>query len=112
MVIFLVLIVIGLFYLLKNNGTQIINFGKEKFTAIAESEIYSDLNRLENTTFNDTLKIEITKFFDDINVLPLENQVKKIKELKDNIDIITNDNQIDSLEFKFILRTLKIYERK
>ncbi len=108
----LIILLLGVFYLFKFHGSELLEVGKDKVVELSEYKIYSELDNLENKQFTDSLKIVIKKYFRDIDTLEIRNQVEKIKELTDNIDVITKDSKIDSFEYKFILRTLSNYERR
>lgn len=52
------------------------------------------------------------KHFKDINSLDIENELKRIEEFSDDIEVILLDSKIDSAEFDFITNILIKYERR
>lgn len=111
-IVFLLILLLVLFYLVKYHGTEILEAGKDQVIELSEYKIFNTLDNLENSNFNDSLKIVIKNYFNDIDTLDIKNQVKKIEELTDNINVITKDSEIDSLEFNFIIKTMHNNERR
>ena len=101
-VIILTVVVMAIFYLFKFYGNDILELGKDKVLELAEYKIFNDLDNIDNLEYADSIKIVIENYFDNIDVLEIENQVEKIEELTDNMEVILKDSRIDSLEFDFI----------
>jgi hypothetical protein len=111
-IITLTLIVLGIFYLVKFHGEDLLEMGKEQLVEIAQDRIFSNLDELGNSQYSDSLKIVVNNYFKDINSLDIEDELKRIEEFSDDIEVILLDSKIDSAEFDFITNILTKYERR
>ena len=108
-IIILTLIVAATFYIFKYYNDDIKEFGKQKIVKLAESTIHNELDELPNQQYVDSIKIELTNYLNKIKTEKLDSTIQKIKsieEIADNFDVILLDKQIDSAEYKFIIRLL------
>jgi uncharacterized membrane protein len=111
-IITLTIIVLGIFYLVKFHGEDLLEMGKEQLVEIAQDRIFSNLDELGNSQYSDSLKIVVNNYFKDINSLDIEDELKRIEEFSDDIEVILLDSKIDSAEFDFITNILTKYERR
>jgi hypothetical protein len=111
-IITLTLIVLGIFYLVKFHGEDLLEMGKEQLVEIAQDRIFLNLDELGNSQYSDSLKIVVNNYFKDINSLDIEDELKRIEEFSDDIEVILLDSKIDSAEFDFITNILTKYERR
>jgi uncharacterized membrane protein len=111
-IITLTLIVLGIFYLVKFHGEDLLEMGKEQLVEIAQDRIFSNLDELGSSQYSDSLKIVVNNYFKDINSLDIEDELKRIEEFSDDIEVILLDSKIDSAEFDFITNILTKYERR
>jgi len=111
-IITLTLIVLGIFYLVKFHGEDLLEMGKEQLVEIAQDRIFSNLDELGNSQYSDSLKIVVNNYFKDINSLDIEDELKRIEEFSDDIEVILLDSKIDSAEFDFITNILTKYEQR
>ena len=111
-IITLTIIVLGIFYLVKFHGEDLLEMGKEQLVELAKDQIFSNLDDLGTNQYSDSLKIVINDYFKDINSLDIEDELKRIEEFSDDIEVILLDSKIDSAEFDFITNILTKYERR
>lgn len=111
-IITLTIFVLGIFYLVKFHGEDLLEMGKEQLVQMAQDQIFTNISDLENNEYSDSLKIVVEKYFKDINSLDIENELKRIEEFSDDIEVILLDSNIDSAEFDFITNILTKYERR
>ena len=111
-IITLTIIVLGIFYLVKFHGEDLLEMGKEQLVELAKDQIFSNLDDLGTNQYSDSLKIVINNYFKDINSLDIEDELKRIEEFSDDIEVILLDSKIDSAEFDFITNILTKYERR
>jgi uncharacterized membrane protein len=111
-IITLTIVVLGIFYLVKFHGEDLLEMGKEQLVQMAQDQIFTNISDLENNEYSDSLKIVVEKYFKDINSLDIENELKRIEEFSDDIEVILLDSKIDSAEFDFITNILTKYERR
>jgi uncharacterized membrane protein len=111
-IITLTIIVLGIFYLVKFHGEDLLEMGKEQLVEIAQDRIFSNLDELGSSQYSDSLKIVVNNYFKDINSLDIEDELKRIEEFSDDIEVILLDSKIDSAEFDFITNILTKYERR
>ena len=113
-IIVLTLIVAATFYIFKFYDEEIKEFGKSKMIELAESKINNNLDELPNQQFVDTLKIAWSNYLENVEDAIIEDgfiQINKIEEIVDNFEVITMDNQIDSAEYKFIIKLLNTNDK-
>lgn len=101
-IIFLTIILIVVFYLVKFYGEDLLDVGKEKLVEFAQEKIYSDITDLQENEYVDSLKFVVNNYFNDLENLDVGSELEKIEELTDNFDVILMDSKIDSTEFDFI----------
>lgn len=111
-IISLTIVVLGIFYLVKFHGEDLLEMGKEQLVQMAQDEILTNISELENNEYSDSLKIVIENYFNDIRSLDIETELKRIEEFSDDIEVILLDSNIDSAEFDFITNILTKYERR
>jgi hypothetical protein len=111
-IITLTIIVLGIFYLVKFHSEDLLEMGKEQLVEIAQDQIFSNLDELGSNQYSDSLKIVVNNYFKDINSLDIEEELKRIEEFSDDIEVILLDSKIDSAEFDFITNILTKYERR
>ena len=111
-IISLTIVVLGIFYLVKFHGEDLLEMGKEQLVQMAQDEILTNISELENNEYSDSLKIVIENYFKDIKSLDIETELKRIEEFSDDIEVILLDSNIDSAEFDFITNILTKYERR
>lgn len=111
-IITLTIVVLGIFYLVKFHGEDLLEMGKEQLVQMAQDEILTNISELENNEYSDSLKIVIENYFNDIRSLDIETELKRIEEFSDDIEVILLDSNIDSAEFDFITNILTKYERR
>ena len=111
-IITLTIFVLGIFYLVKFHGEDLLEMGKEQLVELAKDQIFSNLDDLGTNQYSDSLKIVINNYFKDINSLDIEDELKRIEEFSDDIEVILLDSKIDSAEFDFITNILTKYERR
>ena len=111
-IITLTIVVLGIFYLVKFHGEDILEMGKEQLVQMSQDQIFTNISDLENNEYSDSLKIVVENYFRDINSLDIENELKRIEEFSDDIEVILLDSKIDSAEFDFITNILTKYERR
>ena len=111
-IITLTIVVLGIFYLVKFHGEDLLEMGKEQLVQMAQDQIFTNISDLENNEYSDSLKIVVENYFRDINSLDIENELKRIEEFSDDIEVILLDSKIDSAEFDFITNILTKYERR
>ncbi|MBI1933508.1 MAG: hypothetical protein HYS24_13330 [Ignavibacteriales bacterium] len=99
-----------IFYLIKFHGDELLSFGKDKLLEYTKSKIVSDLEKLKDQEYGDSLKVELDNFFNTFNKDNLEDRLNALEPLSQNIEIIVKDNKIDSTEFELIKQTLKSNE--
>ena len=111
-IITLTIVVLGIFYLVKFHGEDLLEMGKEQLVQMAQDEILTNISELENNEYSDSLKTVIENYFNDIRSLDIETELKRIEEFSDDIEVILLDSNIDSAEFDFITNILTKYERR
>lgn len=111
-IISLTIIVLGIFYLVKFHGEDLLEMGKEQLVEIAQDQIFANIEELNNNQYSDSLKIIVESYFKKINTLDIENELKRIEEFSDDIEVILLDSKIDSAEFDFITNILNKYEQR
>lgn len=111
-IISLTIIVLGIFYLVKFHGEDLLEMGKEQLVEIAQDQIFANIEELNNNQYSDSLKIIVESYFKKINTLDIENELKRIEEFSDDIEVILLDSKIDSAEFDFIINILNKYEQR
>ena len=111
-IISLTIILLAVFYFVKFHGEDLLEIGKEKLVEYAQSKLQGDIEDLEDGEYVDSLKIVIGDYFDNINELDVENELERIEEFTDDIEVILMDSRIDSAEFDFITNILVKYEQR
>ncbi len=92
-------LIIGIgFYIIKNYGDDFWRFGKEKVFEIAYDELEKKVNVLEDSKYNDSLKIKLKQYFTNLETKDLE----QAEVLLDKIEYFINDKTIDSTEYQLI----------
>lgn len=105
-IVFLTLVLIAVFYLVKFHGEDLLNVGKEKMIELTQNKVLSDIESIEQNEYADSLKIVLSKYFDNMKELEVDDGLNKIEEFTDNIDVILMDSRIDSIEFDFLTKRL------
>ena len=70
------------------------------------------LKGLDNNEYADSLSVVVTQYFKKLKGLDIEEELKRIEEFSDDIEVILMDSQIDSAEFDFIKNILTKYEKR
>lgn len=109
-IVFLTLLLIGVFYLVKFHGEDLLNVGKEKMIELTQSKVLSDIESIEQNEYADSIRIVLSEYFKNIKNLEVDDGLNKIEEFTDNIDVILMDSRIDSIEFDFLTKRLLKYE--
>lgn len=109
-IIVLTLISILIFYLLSTHGEEIVSFGTSKLVKLAETEVFDSIEKLQQDEHVDSFKIVINNYFNKISQLDAKQQLEKIDELSENIDVILMDNKIDSVEIQFFKKFINRHE--
>ncbi len=102
----LTIIVAGVFYFVKNHGSDIVAYGTDKIVDYAQVKLFNEIDELQFSQYNDSLKIFVTNYFENIDTSNIEFELNKIEEISENIEAITIDKLIDSSEFSFIKKVL------
>jgi len=111
-IISLTILLMGIFYLVRYHGEELIEFGKEKLIQITQNNIVSKIEDLEKNEFTDSLNIVVEQYFKDIEKLDIKKELERIEEFSDNIEVIFMDSRIDSAEFDFITNILMKHEQR
>ncbi len=111
-IVVLTVILIGVFYLVRFHGEELIELGKDKLVEFAQNQIESDIEKLDDNEYVDSLKIVIGNYFEDIDKLDVEKELERIEEFSDDFEVILMDSKIDSAEFDFITNILVKYEQR
>lgn len=111
-IISLTILLIGIFYLVRYHGEELIEFGKEQLIQITQNNIISKIEDLEKNEFTDSLNIVVKQYFKDIKKLDIKKELERIEEFSDNIEVIFMDSRIDSAEFDFITNILMKHEQR
>jgi hypothetical protein len=111
-IVVLTVILIGVFYLVRFHGEDLIELGKDRLVEFAQNQIESDIEKLDDNEYVDSLKIVIGKYFEDIDKLDVEKELERIEEFSDDFEVILMDSKIDSAEFDFITNILVKYEQR
>lgn len=111
-IVVLTIILIGIFYLVKYKGEELLDFGKNKLVEYAEMKIVSDIDDLEQNEYVDSLKIVVSDYFKKIDTLDVKEELERLEEFSDDIEVILIDSKIDSAEFDFITNILVKYEQR
>jgi len=111
-IVILTIVVIGVFYIVRFHGEDLLEIGKDKLIEFAESKIENDIKSLQEGVYTDSLKIAVKKYFSNIENLDVETGLKTIEEFSDNIEVIFMDSKIDSAEFDFITNILMKHEQR
>lgn len=111
-IVVLTIILIGIFYLVKYKGEELLDFGKNKLVEYAEMQIVSDIDDLEQNEYVDSLKIVVSEYFKKIDTLDVKEELERLEEFSDDIEVILIDSKIDSAEFDFITNILVKYEQR
>ena len=101
-IIFLTIVLIVVFYLVKFYGEDLLDVGKEKLVEFAQEKIYNDITDLQENEYVDSLKFVVNNYFNDLENLDVGSELEKIEEFTDNFEVILMDSKIDSTEFDFI----------
>lgn len=110
-IVFLTLLLIAVFYLVKYHGEDLLNLGKGKLIELAQEQIENDIDNIEQNEFSDSLKVVLREYFDNLDKMDVEKGLEKIEEFTDNIDVIFMDERIDSTEFEFLTKRLLINDQ-
>ena len=102
----LTLTLIIVFYIINFHGEDLLEAGKDKLVEFAQESIENDISKLEDNKYVDSLKIVIGDYFSNIEHLDVAEELKRIEELSDGIEVIFLDSKIDSVEFDFITNIL------
>lgn len=92
-------LIIGIgFYIIKNYGDDFLRFGKEKVIEIAYDEIEKKVNLLEDSKYQDSLKIKLKYYFTNLETKDLE----QAEAVLNKIEYFIKDKSIDSTEYQLI----------
>lgn len=58
-IITLTIVVLGIFYLVKFHGEDLLELGKEQLVQMAQDQIFTNISDLENNEYSDSLKIVV-----------------------------------------------------
>lgn len=111
-IVILTLILLVVFYMVRYHGEDLLEFGKDQLVEFSQNQIQSDIENLEDNQYVDSLKIVISDYFKDIEKLDVEQELERIEEFSDDIEVILMDSRIDSAEFDFITNMLIKYEKR
>lgn len=111
-IVILTVISLAVFYFVRHNGEELLNFGKDQLVEFAQSNIINDIDDLEQNKYVDSLKYVVTNYFNNIDTLDIEEELERIEVFSDDIEVILMDSKIDSAEFDFITNILVKYERR
>lgn len=97
-IILTIVISVGL-YLYRKFGNEISDYGKEKILQVSINEMYEEIDKLEKSIYQDSLKVllkqQLTKY-KDVN---FENAMNKYGDFVDQMKFFIHDGKIDSIEF-------------
>lgn len=111
-IVVLTVVLFAVFYLVKHNGDELIEFGTDQLVEFAQSNIISDIDELEQNKYVDSLKIVVVEYFRNIDTLDVKEELERIDVFSDDIEVILMDSKIDSVEFDFITNILINYEQR
>lgn len=98
-IIFLTIVISVGLYLYKKYGHDIKNFGKEKIIEMSRNEIDADIDELEKSKYQDSLKIFVAEEMEKLHGKDFETAMKKFGFVADQIKSFIDDGVIDSVEF-------------
>ena len=111
-IVVLTLLVLIIYYLVKFHGEDLLEVGKEKLVELAADDIQTKIEGLENSEYADSLSIVVTQYFENLKDMDIQEELKRIEEFSDDIEVILMDSRIDSAEFDFITNLLTKYEKR
>ncbi len=98
-IIILTIVVAVGFYLYKKYWKEIADYGKEKILQVSVNEINEEIDKLEKSIYQDSLKIllgqQVTKY-KDVN---FEDTMNRYGDFIDQTKFFIHDGKIDSIEF-------------
>lgn len=99
--IIILTIVIGIgLYLYKKYWHEISDYGKEKIIEVSINDINEEINKLEKSIYQDSLKLLLKEQFTKYKDINFEDSMKKFGHIIEQANYFINDGSIDSLEFK------------
>jgi hypothetical protein len=110
--VFLTIALIAVFYLVKHHGEDLLELGKNQLVELAQEQIFTDIGKLENNQYSDSLKVVVENYFKNIDKFEINEELTRIEEFSDDIEVVLMDSRIDSAEFDFITNILIKYERR
>lgn len=116
-ILVLTLVVLSVYYLVKFHGQDLLDMGKEKLIELASADIQYKIEEIKiqglaNNKYADSLSVVVTQYLEDLKGLNIEEELKRIEEFSDDIEVVLMDSQIDSAEFHFITNILTKYEKR
>ena len=103
--------ILAVFYLVRFHGEDILEVGSEKLVEFTQSKIESDIDKLDDDLYVDSLKLFLNNYFSSLKELDIKTELERIEELSDDFEVIFMDSKIDSAEFDFITNRLGRYEQ-
>lgn len=99
--IIILTIVIGVgLYLYKKYWHEITDYGKEKIIEVSINDINEEINKLEKSIYQDSLKLLLKEQFTKYKNVNFEDTMNKFSHVIEQANYFINDGSIDSLEFK------------
>ncbi|MFC2082117.1 hypothetical protein ACFLQT_00200 [Bacteroidota bacterium] len=99
------------FYIIENHGDKFTDFGKEKLIQLAEEGIEENIDKLEESRYQDSLRFIISEYIENVDEEDFEEAMEKISDFFNEIDSYIEDQEIDSVEFDILKNIADDYER-
>ena len=99
------------FYIIENHGDKFADFGKEKLIQLAEESVEKNIDKLEESRYQDSLRFIISDYIENLDEDDFDEAVQKVSDFFNEIDTYIEDNEIDSVEFGILKNIADGYER-
>ena len=99
------------FYIIENYGDKFTDYGKEKLFQLAEESIEENIDKLQESSYQDSLRFIVSEYIENIDKEDFEDAMEKVSIFFKEIDSYIEDQQIDSLEFDILKNLADSYER-
>jgi hypothetical protein len=99
------------FYIVKNYGSDIILFGKEKLVELAENSLLNEIEDIDANAYKDSLNIYVEEYITSLKETNTDEALESAEDFIETVASYLNDNLIDSTEFDQIKKVIKENER-
>ncbi|MEW6194732.1 MAG: hypothetical protein AB1521_06235 [Bacteroidota bacterium] len=97
-IILTIVVAIGL-YLYKKYGHEFADYGKEKILEVSINEINEEIDKLEKSIYQDSLKIMLKQQAAKYKDVNFEDTMNKYGDFIDQMKFFIHDGKIDSIEY-------------